>query len=48
MVSLQKASLIPGGSDSLAYTTLSGIVAGLVVFVDNLIKDIVAVVTVAF
>ena len=25
MVSLQKASLIPGGSDSLAYTTLSGI-----------------------
>ena len=24
MVSLQKAALIPGGSDSLVYTTLSG------------------------
>ena len=24
MVSLQKASLIPGGSDSMVYTTLSG------------------------
>ncbi len=25
MVSLQKAALIPGGSDSLVYTTLSGL-----------------------
>ena len=35
MLSLQKASLIPGGSDSLVYTSLSGTVGMLVPFTSN-------------
>lgn len=35
VTSLQKATLIPGGSESLVYTTLSGGIGMLVAFTSN-------------
>ena len=39
VLSLQKATLIPGGSESLVYTTLSGGIGMLVPFTSREVSD---------
>ena len=40
VTSLQKATLIPGGSESLVYTTLSGGIGMLVPFTSHEVKNL--------
>jgi len=47
-MSLQKATLIPGGSESLVYTTLSGGIGMLVPFTSHEVCDLTAVKHVLF
>jgi len=43
VTSLQKASLIPGGSDALVYTTMSGGIGMLVPFTSHEVSRILAI-----